>query len=54
MQMVVALYDCEGEMDQELTFKAFDELEVIDSSDQDWWIGKLNGRVGWFPTNYIY
>eukprot|EP01031_Cornospumella_fuschlensis_P028539 gene28539-34450_t len=51
--MVVALYDHEAEADDELNFKAGEKVEVLETSDDGWWKGKVGGRVGLFPVNYV-
>ncbi|XP_063603642.1 uncharacterized protein LOC134779415 isoform X2 [Penaeus indicus] len=40
--------DCE-----ELVFKAGDLITVIDSSDKDWWWGRISHRAGWFPAAFV-
>lgn len=30
----------------------FFQVTVIDTSDPDWWKGKVLGRVGYFPSKY--
>ncbi|KAI0344278.1 BAR-domain-containing protein [Trametopsis cervina] len=54
-QYVVALYDFEAQADGDLDFRAGDRIEVVEKTDsaEDWWTGKLNGRQGVFPGNYV-
>ena len=54
-QYVVALYDFEAQADGDLSFKRDDKIEVIEkTADQnDWWTGRLNGKTGQFPGNYV-
>ncbi|KAF7797803.1 hypothetical protein EIP86_009008 [Pleurotus ostreatoroseus] len=54
-QYVVALYDFEAQADGDLDFKAGDRIEVVErtESSEDWWTGRLNGRQGVFPGNYV-
>jgi len=54
-QIVVALYDFDAQADGDLSFKTGDRIEIIEKSDStdDWWTGKLNGRQGVFPGNYV-
>lgn len=33
-------------------FLFFFQVTVIDTSDPDWWKGKVLGRVGYFPSKY--
>lgn len=51
--MVKALFDHEGEDEDELTFSTGDVIEVIDQSDEGWWRGRFNGAEGLFPANYV-
>lgn len=52
---VVALYDFVAQADGDLEFKAGDHIEVLNRtpSTEDWWKGRLNGREGVFPGNYV-
>ncbi|XP_066563208.1 GRB2-related adapter protein 2a [Amia ocellicauda] len=53
MLQVRALYDFTAEENDELGFRGGDIIEVLDRSDSSWWRGRLRGRVGLFPSNYI-
>lgn len=49
---VVAHHAYEPQRDDELKFNAGDIIQVTDSSDPDWWIGKKDdGTSGFFPSN---
>ncbi|KIY65664.1 BAR-domain-containing protein [Cylindrobasidium torrendii FP15055 ss-10] len=50
-RVVRALYPFEGAPD-ELSFEAGDEILVINEVLDDWWMGKLHGKQGLFPTSY--
>ncbi|KAN0138495.1 BAR domain containing protein [Lactarius tabidus] len=52
---VVALYDFAAQADGDLDFKVGDRIEVIErtESSEDWWKGRLDGRTGVFPGNYV-
>lgn len=52
---VVALYDFAAQADGDLDFKVGDRIEVIERSEsaEDWWKGRLEGRIGVFPGNYV-
>ncbi|GJE96828.1 BAR-domain-containing protein [Phanerochaete sordida] len=54
-QYVVALYDFEAQADGDLDFRAGDRIEVVErtGSTEDWWTGRINGRQGVFPGNYV-
>lgn len=51
--VVEALYDIEAEADDELSFKAGDMIEVLETSDDGWWKGRVHGKEGLFPVNYV-
>lgn len=53
-QWVVALYAFTGQGDGDLSFKEGDRIKIVKKTDtdQDWWVGELNGRRGSFPANY--
>ncbi|XP_047669837.1 GRB2-related adapter protein 2b isoform X4 [Tachysurus fulvidraco] len=50
---VKALYDFIAEEQDELNFSAGDIIEVVDQTESFWWVGRVRGRTGLFPTNYI-
>lgn len=35
-----------------LAFKAGDIIHVLNRDNTGWWDGELNGKRGWFPSNY--
>ncbi|KAG8713319.1 hypothetical protein FRC08_013411 [Ceratobasidium sp. 394] len=35
----------------DLSFKAGDIIEIVEETSEDWWVGRLNGRQGMFPSN---
>ncbi|XP_065650078.1 SH3 domain-containing kinase-binding protein 1 isoform X1 [Hydra vulgaris] len=43
----------EPEQDDELALEVGEIVEVLDDSDEGWWKGKLNGKVGMFPSNFV-
>ncbi|XP_030045908.1 GRB2-related adaptor protein 2 [Microcaecilia unicolor] len=53
MRLVQALYDFEALEQDELGFRCDDIIEVLDSSNSCWWMGRLRGKVGLFPFNYV-
>ncbi|KAM9482132.1 GRB2-related adapter protein 2b isoform 1-T2 [Clarias gariepinus] len=53
LMKVKALYDFIAEEQDELNFSAGDIIEVLDQGESFWWVGRLQGRTGLFPANYI-
>ena len=51
----MALYDFDAQADGDLDFKAGDRIEIVEKSDstEDWWTGRLNGKQGVFPGEFI-
>ncbi|XP_029814022.1 hematopoietic lineage cell-specific protein [Manacus vitellinus] len=49
----VALYDYQGEGDDEISFDPADTITHIEMVDEGWWRGQCHGRVGLFPANYV-
>ena len=54
-EKATALYDYEAQADGDLSFSTGDIIEIIQrtSSENEWWTGKLHGRTGQFPGNYV-
>jgi len=50
---VRALYDFEAQREGDLGFRAGDEIVVLDEAANDWWTGRIGGREGLFPANYV-
>ncbi|KAJ3085616.1 F-BAR and double SH3 domains protein 1 [Quaeritorhiza haematococci] len=48
-----AIYDYTAQTPEELSFREDDIIQITDSSDNDWWEGKLNGRSGLVPATYV-
>ncbi|NXG58332.1 HCLS1 protein, partial [Hemiprocne comata] len=49
----VALYDYQGEGDDEISFDPNDTITHIEMVDEGWWRGQCRGKVGLFPANYV-
>ncbi|KAK4248692.1 hypothetical protein C7999DRAFT_13342 [Corynascus novoguineensis] len=51
---VVAQYDFTGQGSGDLSFREGDRIRVVKrtETDQDWWVGELDGVKGNFPANY--
>jgi son of sevenless len=50
--VVWALWDYQGEHDNQLGLKDGDTIEVLTRLESGWWDGISNQRRGWFPINY--
>ncbi|TNN09981.1 Arf-GAP with SH3 domain, ANK repeat and PH domain-containing protein [Schistosoma japonicum] len=51
-----ALYDCEAENPDELTFVRGEIIQLVDRPDDDWWEGFIHSnpsRRGMFPVTYV-
>ncbi|KAM8909523.1 src substrate protein p85-like isoform 2-T2 [Spinachia spinachia] len=49
----VAIYDYQGEADDEISFNPDDVITHIQMIDEGWWKGQCHGRVGLFPSAYV-
>lgn len=54
-ETVTALYDYEAQAEGDLSFAAGDVIEIMTrtSNENEWWTGKLAGKQGQFPGNYV-
>ncbi|KAF2798270.1 BAR-domain-containing protein [Melanomma pulvis-pyrius CBS 109.77] len=54
-ETVTALYDYEAQAEGDLSFLAGDMIEIVSrtQNDNEWWIGKVRGKQGQFPGNYV-
>lgn len=50
-ETVTALYDYSAQAEGDLSFRAGDVIEIVTrtQNDNEWWIGKLQGKQGQFP-----
>ncbi|KAK4038278.1 protein hob1 [Parachaetomium inaequale] len=55
VETVTALYDYAAQAEGDLSFKAGDTIEVITrtGNENEWWRGRVEGREGQFPGNYV-
>lgn len=51
--LVRAMYDFHSEDPTNLTFQRDDVIQVLAQLDSGWWAGLIDGRQGWFPSNYV-
>ena len=47
------MFDHDAGGDDELSLREGELVEVLDQEDNHWWKGSLNGKVGFFPSNYV-
>eukprot|EP01089_Gocevia_fonbrunei_P012237 TRINITY_DN2832_c0_g1_i1.p1 TRINITY_DN2832_c0_g1~~TRINITY_DN2832_c0_g1_i1.p1 ORF type:complete len:295 (+),score=59.92 TRINITY_DN2832_c0_g1_i1:77-961(+) len=48
-----ALYDFEPQHDDELMLREGDMITISEKRDDGWWRGRIGGREGLFPANYV-
>lgn len=55
LELAQTLYNFKGEMKCDLQFRKGQVIQIITKTDSqdDWWEGKLEDRVGIFPSNYV-
>ncbi|CAN8106502.1 unnamed protein product [Discula destructiva] len=55
VETVTALYDYSAQAEGDLSFRAGEVIEIVSrtQNENEWWIGKLQGRQGQFPGNYV-
>uniref|UniRef100_A0A670IJ29 ArfGAP with SH3 domain, ankyrin repeat and PH domain 3 n=1 Tax=Podarcis muralis TaxID=64176 RepID=A0A670IJ29_PODMU len=54
---VRALYDCQADHEDELTFQTGEIIVVEGQEDSNWWCGRIEGqpsRKGLFPASFVY
>ncbi|TKR94098.1 hypothetical protein L596_008431 [Steinernema carpocapsae] len=53
LPLVQALYPYEAQDTDELSFSQGQKIELINKDASGWWQGKLGGKTGLFPANYV-
>lgn len=48
-----ALYAYDAQDTDELSFNANDIIDIIKEDPSGWWTGRLRGKQGLFPNNYV-
>jgi len=50
-----ALYDYEAQAEGDLSFTAGEVIEIVQrgASENEWWTGKVAGRQGQFPGEFL-
>ena len=51
--LVKARFNFQQTNEDELTFNKGDIINVTRQEEGGWWEGALNGKTGWFPSNYV-
>lgn len=51
--MVKARFNFKQNNEDELSFGKGDLILVTRQEEGGWWEGTLNGKTGWFPSNYV-
>lgn len=51
--LVKARFNFKQNNEDELSFNKGDLIHVTRQEDGGWWEGNLNGKTGWFPSNYV-
>lgn len=51
--LVKARFNFKQNNEDELSFSKGDLILVTRQEEGGWWEGTLNGRTGWFPSNYV-
>ena len=54
-EYVLALHDFVPQQQNAtcLSFRAGERIRVLNRDPSGWWDGELDGRRGWFPSNYV-
>lgn len=51
--MVKARFNFKQNNEDELSFNKGEVILVTRQEEGGWWEGTLNGKTGWFPSNYV-
>jgi hypothetical protein len=51
--LVRALFEYQGTTETELDLRENDVVTVLKQDRSGWWQGEIDGRIGWFPFNYV-
>ncbi|XP_016372975.1 rho guanine nucleotide exchange factor 7-like isoform X1 [Sinocyclocheilus rhinocerous] len=51
--LVKARFNFQQTNEDELSFSKGDIISVTRTEEGGWWEGSLNGKTGWFPSNYV-
>ncbi|EMD33397.1 hypothetical protein CERSUDRAFT_118000 [Gelatoporia subvermispora B] len=46
-------YNEDGRESNDLSFGAGEIIDIVEETNADWWTGRVRGRQGLFPSNYV-
>ncbi|KIM84783.1 hypothetical protein PILCRDRAFT_368967 [Piloderma croceum F 1598] len=46
-------YNVDGQEPNDLSFAAGDIIDIIKEENDDWWMGRVNGKEALFPSSYV-
>lgn len=49
----MAKFDFKSTHDDEITIKAGEQIEILEKREDGWWRGRLNDKIGLFPSTYV-
>ncbi|XP_068092631.1 SH3 and cysteine-rich domain-containing protein [Hyperolius riggenbachi] len=49
----VALYKFVPQENEDLAMRPGDKISILDDSNEDWWKGRIEDRIGYFPANFV-
>ncbi|XP_004471201.1 SH3 and cysteine-rich domain-containing protein [Dasypus novemcinctus] len=53
MNTYVALYRFVPQENEDLEMRPGDMITLLEDSNEDWWKGKIQDRIGFFPANFV-
>ncbi|XP_011816968.1 PREDICTED: SH3 and cysteine-rich domain-containing protein isoform X2 [Colobus angolensis palliatus] len=53
MHTYVALYKFVPQENEDLEMRPGDIITLLEDSNEDWWKGKIQDRIGFFPANFV-
>ncbi|XP_051714905.1 SH3 and cysteine-rich domain-containing protein isoform X2 [Oryctolagus cuniculus] len=53
MNTYVALYKFVPQENEDLEMRPGDMITLLEDSNEDWWKGKIEDRIGFFPANFV-
>mmetsp|Transcript_41223 Transcript_41223/g.66999 ORF Transcript_41223/g.66999 Transcript_41223/m.66999 type:complete len:869 (+) Transcript_41223:313-2919(+) len=49
----LAQWDYASDNEKDLSFRIGDKIIILEQDKSGWWTGELNGKIGFFPGNYV-